>query len=104
MIDEQIISNLGLEPTETAIDVWAPLSAKIYEIPGISKGKVKVYLMEYNTDGQPVATDTNVVYSARGYFHVSNKILKDKNTRAVYNLIAKKLDIKLKELNNLCCN
>ncbi len=47
MVDQQIISNLHLELAETIVGVYDPLTSKVNE--------------------------TNMIYSRRGYFQVSNE-------------------------------
>ncbi len=76
MVDQQIISNLNLEPAETIVGVYNPSTYKVYKIPEISQGKFQVYIMEHGTEGDLIDNDTNIIYSRRGYFQVSNEFLK----------------------------
>ncbi len=98
MVDQQIISNLNLEPAETIVGAYDPSAYKVYKIPEISQGKIQVYIMEDGTEGELIDKDTNIVYSTRGYFHVSNKFLKNESKCAIYAHIARKLDMKLENL------
>ena len=98
MVDQQIISNLNLEPAETIVAVYDPSTYKVYKIPEISQGKFQVYIMEHGTEGESIDKDTNVVYSTRGYFHLSNKFLKNESKCAIYSHIARKLDVKLEKM------
>jgi len=95
MIDEEIIANLNLEITDMVIGASFAHGVKIYKMSEVSGEKYEIFLMECDTTGQPVIEDMNVVYSTRGYFHVSNDLLRDKNKEELYNLISKKLDLAL---------
>ncbi|HVG40026.1 MAG TPA: hypothetical protein VM888_00345 [Chitinophagaceae bacterium] len=98
MVDQQIISNLNLEPAETIVGAYTPSQYKVYKIPEISQGKIQVYVMELGTEGDLIDNDTNIIYSRRGYFLVSNEFLKNESKCAVYAHIAKKLDVKLEKM------
>src|SRR4028118_566388 len=98
MVDEQIISNLNLEPAETIIAVYDPSTYKVYKIPEISQGKFQVYIMEHGTEGDLIDNDTNIIYSRRGYFQVSNEFLKNESKCAIYSHIARQLDVKLEKM------
>jgi hypothetical protein len=98
MVDDQIISNLNLQPTDAIVGATPVYGYKVYKIPEISKGKLQVYLMEYGTDGEVINKDTNIIYSTRGFFHVTNKFLQQESKCTIYNLIAKKLDVKLEKI------
>ncbi len=98
MVDQQIISNLNLEPAETIVGVYNPSTYKVYKIPEISQGKFQVYIMEHGTEGDLIDNDTNIIYSRRGYFQVSNEFLKNESKCAIYAHIAKKLDVKLEKM------
>src|SRR4028118_2277300 len=98
MVDQQIISNLNLEPAETIVGTYTPSEYKVYKIPEISQGKFQVYIMEHGTEGDLIDNDTNIIYSRRGYFQVSNEFLKNESKCAIYAHIAERLDVKLEKL------
>src|SRR4028119_1154725 len=107
MVDQQIISNLKLEPAETIVAVYDPSTYKVYKIPEISQGKFQVYIMEDGTEGDTINNETNIIYSRRGCFQVSNEFLKNESKCAIYSHIARKLDLKLEKMlseqhQNLC--